>query len=117
MVKNIQFLNIFISIFLHCVLQTLDEVSYVEIIKVESIIEVIIPRQENEDKCWYIRSYPFLTSVIDVVQPKTSPFSTRHLILVKYNFLSQLYQPISLLFSYLNSERHNLVIELCREQK
>ena len=31
--------------------------------------------------------------------------------------LSQLSQPIFLSFSYLNSTRHNLVIELCREKK
>ena len=30
--------------------------------------------------------------------------------------LSQLSQTMSILFSYLNSVRHNLVIELCREQ-
>ena len=47
----------------------------------------------------------------------TSPFSTRYLILVSYEVLSQLYQPMSILFLYLNSERHNSVIELCREQK
>ena len=52
----------------------------------------------------------------DVVQLKTPPFSTRHLILVNYKVLSQLSQPIFLSFSYLNSARHNLVIELCREE-
>ena len=46
----------------------------------------------------------------DGFHPKTPPFSTRNLILVNYKVLSQLSQPISLLFSYLNSVRHNLVI-------
>ena len=36
---------------------------------------------------------------------------------MSYEVLSQLYQPMSILFLYLNSERHNSVIELCREQK
>ena len=53
-------------------------------------------------------------SVTDRVQPKTSPFSTRHLILLNYKGVSQLSQPILLSFSYLNSARQNLVIELCR---
>ena len=48
--------------------------------------------------------------------PKTSPFSTRHIICVNCEFLSQLYQPIYLAFSYLNGVRHNSDIELCREQ-
>ena len=52
----------------------------------------------------------------DMVQTKTPPFSTRHLIWVNYKVLSQLSQPISLLFSYLNSARHNIVIELCCEK-
>ena len=46
----------------------------------------------------------------DVVQPKTYPFSTRHLILVNYKVLIQSSQPISLSFSYLYSARQNLVI-------
>ena len=53
----------------------------------------------------------------DGFQPKTSHFSTRHLVGVNYKGLSQLSQPISPLFSYLNSVRHNLVIWFCREQK
>ena len=44
------------------------------------------------------------------------PFSTCHLIWVNYEVLSQLSQPMPLLFSYLNSVQHNSVIELCREQ-
>ena len=51
----------------------------------------------------------------DGVQPKTSSFSTCHLIWVKYKFVSQLFQPIFLSFSYLNSARHFSVIEMCRE--
>ena len=42
---------------------------------------------------------------IDKVQPKTYPFSTRHLIWVNYKFVSQLYQPIFDSFSYLNIAR------------
>ena len=53
---------------------------------------------------------------IDGFHPKTSPFSTRHLIWVNYEVLSQLSQPMSILFSYLNSVRHNPTIELCRDQ-
>ena len=53
---------------------------------------------------------------IDGVQPKTPPFSTRHLIWVKWKVLSQLFQLIYLLFLYLNSVRHFSVIEFCREQ-
>ena len=56
-----------------------------------------------------------LQKVFDVVQTKTSPFSTGHFIWVNYKVFSQLYHPILLQFSYLNSARHNLVIELCRE--
>ena len=59
MVKNIPNFNVFIPTFLHCVLQILDGVSYIEIIKGEIIIEVIIPRQENEGKIWFIISCPF----------------------------------------------------------
>ena len=36
---------------------------------------------------------------------------------MNYKVVSQLYQPIFLSFSYLNSARHNLVIELCRALK
>ena len=50
--------------------------------------------------------------ITDWVQPKTSPFSTRHIHSMNYKVLSKLSQPIPLLFSYLNSARHNSVIEL-----
>ena len=50
----------------------------------------------------------------DGVQPKTPPFSTRHLIWVNYKVVSQWSQPILLSITYLNGARHNLVIELCR---
>ena len=43
---------------------------------------------------------------LDMVQPKTSSFSTRHLIWGKLKFVSQLFQLIYLAFSYLNSVRH-----------
>ena len=61
-------------------------------------------------------TFPPSNPLNDRFHPKTTPFSTRHLILVNYEVLSQLYQPMSHLFSYLNSVRHNSVIELCREQ-
>ena len=50
----------------------------------------------------------------DGVHPKTPPFSTSHLIWVNYKVVSQLSQPVFVSFLYLNSGRHNLVIELCR---
>ena len=53
---------------------------------------------------------------VDVVHPKTYPFSTLHIIWVNCKYLSQSSQPMSLLFSYLDSVRHSLFIELCREQ-
>ena len=59
MVRHIKILNIFIPTILHCVLQKLDEVESVEIIKGKIIIEVIILRQENEGKFWFIISCPF----------------------------------------------------------
>ena len=46
------------------------------------------------------RSHPYIIYK-DVVQPKMSPFSVRHLILVKFKVWSQLYQLIYLAFSYL----------------
>ena len=51
------------------------------------------------------------------VHPKMSPFSTCHLIWLNYKFVSQLFQPILLSFSYWNSSGHNLVTELCRALK
>ena len=44
-----------------------------------------------------------------------SPFSTHHVILGNYEVLSQIYQPMFHLFSYLNSARHSSVIGFCRE--
>ena len=51
----------------------------------------------------------------DGFQPKTSPFSTCHLIWVNHEVLIQLSPPMSILFSYLNNVRQNSVIELCLE--
>ena len=51
------------------------------------------------------------------VQPKTSPFYTRHLIWANYKVASQLFKLIYLEFSYLNNVRHFSGIELCHEQK
>ena len=53
--------------------------------------------------------------VIDGVQAKTSPFSTRDIIWVNYQVIRQLFQLIFLSFSYLNSARQISVIKLCRE--
>ena len=64
--------------------------------------------------------FAFLTIplvMLDLVQPKTSTFSTFAIILVHYKFLHQLYQPIFGLFSNLNSSLHNLVIGLCSALK
>ena len=49
------------------------------------------------------------------VHPNMSPFSTRDLIWVNYQVLSEICQLIFLSFSYLNSARHNSVVEFCRE--
>ena len=57
-----------------------------------------------------------LGMTMHMVQPNNSPFSTHHLISVNYKVLSQFYQPISILFLYVDSARHNLVTELCRDQ-
>ena len=78
---------------------------------------------------WYQRIWPILCHsrilgilsiisfqiqlLIDGFQPKTSPFSVRHLILVNYKVAIQLSRPIFRSFLYLNSARHNLVIKLC----
>ena len=43
----------------------------------------------------------------DVVQPKTTPFYTCHQIWVNYKILSQLSQPISIVFSSLNSAQQS----------
>ena len=55
-------------------------------------------------------SFKLPSIFIDRVQPKTSPFSTRHTTWVNYKVLSQLSQPIFVSFSHLNSAQHNLVI-------
>ena len=54
MVKHIPIFNIFIPNFEHFVLQTLDKVAFVEIIQEKIIIEVIILRQENKGKIWFL---------------------------------------------------------------
>ena len=50
------------------------------------------------------------------VPTQDTPFSTRNIIGVNNEVLSQLSQPMYILFSYLNSVQHNSVIELCHEQ-
>ena len=57
-----------------------------------------------------------LCNAYDMVQPKKSPFSTHHLIWVNYKVVSQLFQLIYLVFSYLNRVQHISGIELCQEQ-
>ena len=69
----------------------------------------------QNDPTWEFKQLK--TSTLDGFQPKTSPFSIRHLILVIYKVVSQSSEPIFFSFSFLNSTRHNLVIELCREHK
>ena len=54
MIKYVPIVNIFIPNVLYFVLQTIDEVASVKIMKGKVIIEVIIIRQENEDKFWFI---------------------------------------------------------------
>ena len=63
--------------------------------------------------------YPFceVCHVLDRVQTKTLPFSTRHIILLNYKVVSQLSQLSFLSLSYLNSAQHNLAVELCRAPK
>ena len=81
MVKHIPIFNIFIPTFLHCVLQTLDELASVEIIKGKTITEVIIPRKENEGKCWFIRSCPFKTPVTGIKIDSTAELYDRDVII------------------------------------
>ena len=69
--------NIFIPTILHCVLQKLDEVESVEIIKGKIIIEVIILRQENEGKFWCIIYCLFLTAVTGIKLESTQDLSDR----------------------------------------
>ena len=66
MVKNIPIFNIFILTFLYYVIQTIDEVASDDIIKGGIITEVVNIRQYNEHKCWFIRSFNFLTPVIHI---------------------------------------------------
>ena len=81
MVKNINFFYIFILIVLYCLLQTLYEVSPDEIIKGKLITEVIILRQENDRKIWFIRSCPFLTPVTGIKIDSTAELSDRSVII------------------------------------
>ena len=85
MVKNIPIFNILIPIFLQFVLNTLDEVSYVEIIQVKLIIEVIILRQEHVGKCWFIRSCPFLKLVAGIEIASTAELYDRVVIIQEGN--------------------------------
>ena len=82
-------------------------------IKVKSMVT---PTVLGKNKSLAISNNIYQSS-IDRFQPETSPFSTRYLIWVNYNVVSQLSQPTFVSFSYLNSVRHNLVIELCRTLK
>ena len=67
------------------------------------------------------RKYIFLMPQIaitisdDRIHPNTSPFSTHHLIWLKYKGVSQIFQLIYMVFSYLNSVWHFSVIKLCYE--
>ena len=53
-------------------------------------------------------SYSSFSRWLDRFHPQTSPFSTRHIIWLNYEVSSQLSQPMSILFSYLNSVLQNL---------
>ena len=57
-------------------------------------------------------SFDFLITQ-DLVQPKTSPFSTRSLIWVHYKVMNYFSLPIFSLFSHLNIAPQNLAIGLC----
>ena len=57
MIKHTSIGQIFIPNVLHYVLQTLDEVSSIEIIKTNYISNFV--RQEYEGKFWFIISRPF----------------------------------------------------------
>ena len=58
-----------------------------------------------------------ISLTLDGVQPKSSHFYTRYIIEVNYKVVHYLSRPIFILFSYLNSTGHNVVIELCRALK
>ena len=60
---------------------------------------------------YYIWYHNHLT--YDLVQPKTSIFSTHALIRVHFKVVHWFSQPIFSLFLHLNSALHNVVIELC----
>ena len=79
MVKHTSIFNTFIPIFLHCVLQTLDELSSVERIKIRYRSNFL--RQENEGKFWFIRSCPFLTPVTGINIDSTEDLSNRAVII------------------------------------
>ena len=55
----------------------------------------------------------FVQILIDLVNPKTSTFSTQALIWVHFKTVHYFFQPIFSLFSYSKNALHNLVIELC----
>ena len=58
-----------------------------------------------------------IPSIVDLVQLKTSTFSTRALILVHFKNVNYFSQLIFSLFSHLNIALHNLVIQLCSALK
>ena len=70
--------------------------------------DAICLRRAREVVAWF--GFMSLNKALDRVHPKTSHFSTCHIILVNFKVVSRLYQPIFLSFSYLNSARHNLVM-------
>ena len=78
MVKHTPIVSIFIPNSLHCVFQTLDEVSSFERIKTH--YRSNFSRQENEDKFWFVRSCPFLTFVIGIKIDSTAELSERAVI-------------------------------------
>ena len=63
------------------IIQTLDEVASIEIIRGKLIIEVIIIRRENEGKFWFIKSFPYKTSGIGIKIASTEDLSGKAVII------------------------------------
>ena len=79
MVKQIPIFNIFITHFLHCVLQTLNEVASVEITK--NSYRGNYPKAKKGGQFWFIRSYPFLTPVTGIKIDNTAELYDRAVII------------------------------------
>ena len=91
-------------------------------------LRYISPVRYNETPSIYVVEYIiyllytiyyllYVYTLYDEVQPKTYPFSTRHLIWVNYKVVSQLFQIMYLACLYINSARPFSYIEFFHEQK